>query len=75
MSNTARAVGTGLMVAVFCTLPLTQTQASTQPVPASLRPCLGPILSPPHSPDVMQGWIDGCRLAESGYIPAILRER
>jgi hypothetical protein len=34
--------------------------------------CLAPIAQPPHSADVMQGWIDGCRRTQAARAAASL---
>ncbi len=68
MSNTRAAVGTAALILLSTLVPAgpataaPTTDASVTAAPSEeIQRCLAPIASPLRSPDVMQGWIDGCR--------------
>jgi hypothetical protein len=68
MSNTRAAVGTAALILLSTLVPAGPATAvptadeSTNAGPSkAIERCLAPIAVPPRSPDVMQGWIDGCR--------------
>ena len=68
MSNTRAAVGAAALILLSTLVPAgpaaaaPSTDETTTAGPSKeIRECLAPIAVPPRSPDVMQGWIDGCR--------------
>jgi hypothetical protein len=67
MSNTRAAVGAAALILLSTLVPAgpataapTTAESGTGPS-KEIKACLAPIAVPPRSPDVMQGWIDGCR--------------
>jgi hypothetical protein len=80
MSKKSRAAGAATVVAMLSMFSAAG-QAAAEPSPVhQVRPvqdpmvseCLAPIQTPPRSPDVLQGWIDGCRTAQAARTAASL---
>jgi hypothetical protein len=68
MSNTRAAVGAAALILLSTLVPAgpataapTTDQSGTTGPSKEIKACLAPIAVPPRSPDVLQGWIDGCR--------------
>jgi hypothetical protein len=60
MSST-RVVGSAAALIATLFMPTAQATAEAPTPEEQIRACIAPIADPPRSPDVLQGWIDGCR--------------
>jgi hypothetical protein len=54
------AVASGAALVMMLALPAAQSAAALDGR-VNVRTCLAPLADVPRSPDVLQGWIDGCR--------------
>ena len=71
MSKTRVAVGSGATILTMLVLSAGQSVAAPD-ADVDVRTCLAPLAGSHHSPDVLQGWIDGCRREAVAQVAASL---
>lgn len=71
MSKTRMAVGSGAALLTMLVLPAGQSVAAPDE-DVDIPTCLAPLGDSPRSPDVVQGWIDGCRREQAAQAAASL---
>ena len=71
MSKTRMAVGSGAALLTMLVLPAGHSVAAPDE-DVDIRGCLAPLGDTRRSPDVLQGWIDGCRREQAAQAAASL---
>lgn len=71
MSKTRMAVGSGAALLTMLVLPAGHSVAAPDE-DVDIRACLAPLGDTRRSPDVLQGWIDGCRRDQAARAAASL---
>jgi hypothetical protein len=71
MSKTRMAVSSGAVLLTMLVLPVGQSVAAPDE-DVDVHACLAPLGDAQRSPDVLQGWIDGCRREQAAQAAASL---